>query len=85
MFKVNSRHSSGFNIDFQNGYSVSGCHCTNQMADFDRTFLSSITAEVAVIYDSLIIGDVMKYRTPEQVATTIYNVSLNERNGAKGV
>jgi len=85
MFKVNSRHGSGFVMSFNNGYSVSiqwspGCHCTNLEADANSIFLSSNTAEVAVIFNGVIIGDVMKYRTPEQIATTIYNVSMNERN-----
>lgn len=38
-----------------------------------------MTAEIAVIYDSKIVGDVMSYRTSEEVATTIYNVSQRRR------
>jgi hypothetical protein len=83
-FMVNERNASGFFINFDNGYSVSvqwgpGCYCSNNDAPYTSKNLGSMTAEVAVLYDSKIVGDVMPYRTSEQVATTIYNVSQRRR------
>lgn len=83
-FRVNERHGSGFYIKFDNGYSVSvqwgpGCYCSNHEAPRDGRNLGSVTAEVAIFYGSSMVDDPLPYRTPEQVAATIYSVSQRGR------
>lgn len=79
-FMINQNSAAGFFINFDNGYSVSvqwgsGCFCSNKDAPYTSKNIGSKTAEIAVLYDSEIVDDIMPYRTPEEVATTIYSVS----------
>jgi hypothetical protein len=93
-FLINNKSLSGFRMMFDNGYSISvqwgsGTYSSNyDDKSFDKT-LSSKTAEVAILYGSEFVPDIIEqnpigYRTSEEVAALIYKVSLLEsRNGKR--
>lgn len=99
MFKVNQRNNSGFRIAFDNGFIASvqwgpGTYSSNQGSDYGGNSLESKTAEVAIMdeegrfYDqdgrvAVLVNQVIGYRTPEEVASFIYNVSQLRRRHAE--
>lgn len=93
-FFINNRTHSGFRLNFENGYSISvqwggGTYSSNFEKHSTETSLSSTTAEIAILYGSEFVRDIMEqnpfgYATSEEVAALIYKVSLLEsRNGKR--
>lgn len=99
MFSINQRNNSGFRIAFDNGFVASvqwgpGTYSSNHASDHGKTSVESKTAEVAIMdaegrfYDqdgrvAVLSEQVIGYRTPEEVASFIYNVSQLRRGHAE--
>lgn len=82
MFRVNSRTGSGFFIEFANGRGVSvqwGPGTSSGGGESEGRYLVSGSAEVVVTPS----GEPMLFRTPEEVAETIYRVSCMGRTDEK--